>query len=170
MSRRLPRRDDRGESLVELLVALAVMSTAVIALLGALAVAIRVSEVHRYQAEAGAFTREFAERLENTVATSDTGYKECVAGQGNQALVGHYENLWVVPASRAGLYERKVVKVTYWNQSGSAYVDTCPASSDYGVQLVTLRVFSKNSDLPTVSETLEVTLRKPCRPGDDACA
>jgi Tfp pilus assembly protein PilV len=165
---RLSKRDDRGESLVELLVALGIMATAVIALLGALATAIRISEVHRYQAEAGAFTREFAERLENTVASSATGYKECLAGQGNQALVGIYEGYWDIPPSRASLYERQVLKVTYWNTT--AFMDICPATNDIGVQRVTLRVRSKDPDRPTVSETLEVTLRKPCRPGTTPCA
>ena len=164
----LSKRDDRGESLVELLVALGIMATAVIALLGALATAIRISEVHRYQAEAGAFTRELAERLESTVATSSTGYKECTAGQGNQVLVGAYEGYWDIPLSRRSLYERKVLKVTYWN--ATAFVDTCPGSNDIGVQRVTLRVQSKDPNRFTVSETLEVTLRKPCRPGADPCA
>ncbi|HZM84602.1 MAG TPA: hypothetical protein VFC19_53455 [Candidatus Limnocylindrales bacterium] len=166
--RLLSKLDDRGESLVELLVALAVMATAVVAMLGALAVAIRISEVHRYQAEAGAFTREFAERLENAVAGGSTGYHECTAGQGNQALVAAYEAYWDIPPSRAPLYEREVVKVTYWDATALEYVDTCPG--DYGVQLVSLRVWSQDSDRPTVSETLEVTLRKPCRTGEDPCA
>ena len=55
------KRDDRGDSLIELLVAVSVMATAVVALLGALATAIRVSEFHRHQSEAGAFVKAFAE-------------------------------------------------------------------------------------------------------------
>jgi Tfp pilus assembly protein PilV len=161
------KRDDRGESLVELLVAMVVMSTAVIALLGALATAIRISEVHRYQAAAGAFMREFAERLESEVAENAALYQNCTPGAGNQALKGHYEGLWDIPLAQRGVYHREVVRVRYG--SGTSYVDTCPAA-DSGVQLVSLRVWTTVADRPTVSETIDITIRKRCRPGDPVCA
>ena len=72
-SRRGARRADRamaqrGESLIELLVALSIMATAVLVLLAGLGTAITMSAVHRKQAAAGTYVRAFAEALESSVA------------------------------------------------------------------------------------------------------
>ena len=44
--RQRPRRDDRGETLIELLVAVMIMATAVVAIVGATATAIHLSDIH----------------------------------------------------------------------------------------------------------------------------
>ena len=163
--RRLSNQDDRGESLVELLVALGILATAVVALLGAMITGIRVSEMHRRQTEAGAYVKLFAETLEREVAKTPTRYTDCHANP--QAT---YQSFNPVPP---GDYEATVVPpVKYWDgDSFEAFGATCPAT-DPGVQLVTLRVRTTDPDRPAIVETLQITLRKPCRPDgvDPSCA
>ena len=62
--------DERGETLLELLVALMIMSIALVAIVGGLVISIHVSDVHRKQATAGALVRNYAEAFENSVANN----------------------------------------------------------------------------------------------------
>jgi type II secretory pathway pseudopilin PulG len=160
MRRRVSTRDDRGETLVELMVALSIMATAVIALVGGIATSVKASDIHRKQAKSQAYLRQFAENLQSSVAAYPTGYKECTAANSPWAT---YKAL--KPAVDAG-YQVEVIPtgVAVWNRTTSTYA-TCPAAGDAGVQRVSLWV---HTDDGRASETLDIILRKPCRPPVDA--
>ncbi|GAA4417767.1 prepilin-type N-terminal cleavage/methylation domain-containing protein [Actinokineospora soli] len=143
-------RDDRGETLLELLVAVAVMGIALVAVVGGLAVSVLVSDTHRKQATSGASVRDYAEAVEATVAAG--GYVACAS----PATYAGY-------AAPAG-YARSVVRVDHWN--GSAWQSACPAA-DRGLQRLTLQVASDDG---RAVERLVVVLRKPCGTGDAPCA
>jgi type II secretory pathway pseudopilin PulG len=154
LGRRVVQRGDRGETLVEVLVAVMILSTAVVALVGGIALAVRVSTIHRSQTTAGAAVRAFAEALETRVAASPTGYVQC-------ALPADYQGIYTAPTG----YAATPTAVAYW--SGTAFVTggACPPA-DLGVQRVSLLVTSDNG---YASETLDVVLRKPCRTVDTLC-
>lgn len=149
---RLRRCDaERGETLVELLVTVVIVGTAVVALVGALALAVRVSDIHRKQATAGAAVRAFAEAIETRVSAT-AGYVNCAT-----------------PASYAGAYTgtpngytATITAVEYWD--GTAFATTC--TTDTGIQRVSLQVASDDG---RATETLDVVLRQPCRVGE-TCA
>jgi Tfp pilus assembly protein PilE len=150
--------DERGETLIELLVAVIILSTAVLALVGGLGLAVMVSDIHRKQATAGAAVRAFAETLERRVAapsgSNPTGYVDC-------ATATSYAGSYPAPTG----YTATVVDVWFW--AGTAFAPpagpcTSPAV-DTGVQLVKLKVESSDG---RASETLDVVLRKPCRLGE----
>jgi len=145
-------RDDRGESLVELLFAIAIMGTAVVAMLAGLATAVVISDQHRKQASAGAQVRTFAEAVEKAVNNSPTAYVDCASSTAYASAF----------AAEPG-YARSVVEVRYW--TGSAFSPSC--GTDQGVQRVTVRVESNDN---RASETIDVIIRKPCRAGDPACS
>jgi type II secretory pathway pseudopilin PulG len=153
---------DRGETLIELMVAMMIMGTAILALLGGLATAIRVADIHRKQATAGALVRDFAEAVQTEVAASPSAYRAC-------ADLAQYGSTFDPPEDG---YDPTVVTVQYWN--GTAFTNLCTTATDSGVQRLTLRV-TNSSISPTVAETLDIIIRKPCRPttdfpGDLACA
>jgi Tfp pilus assembly protein PilV len=150
------RRDDRGESLVELLVAIVIMSTAVVALLAGLATAIVVSDQHRKQAVAGAQVRTFAEAVERAVNGSPSAYVDC-------GSLNTYRSVFHPAFSADPGYEREVVAVRYW--TGSSFSTGC--GPDPGVQRVTVQVAS---DDDRAVETIDVIIRKPCRASDPSCA
>jgi type II secretory pathway pseudopilin PulG len=161
MTRRVSTQDDRGETLVELMVALVIMATAVVALVGGVATSVKASDIHRKQAKSQAYLRAFAEAVETSVANYPTGYVECGASTTPTAT---YQSAFTLPAADQTAYQRTVVDVSVWNRATSTYTK-CPASGDAGVQRLTLNVSSQDG---RASETLVIVVRKPCRPPVDA--
>jgi Tfp pilus assembly protein PilE len=141
--RRARWADDRGETLVELLVAMLVMGTAVVAVVGGLGTAIMMSAIHRQQAVIAAKLSEYAAVIANGVATSP-GYVNCAAHAADFASFD--------PGSG---YVLDPVRVSYWNGSAD-FVDTC--GTDTGVQRVTLGI---HSDDGRVDRSMDVILRRP---------
>lgn len=148
------RSGERGETLIELLVTVLILGTAVVALVGGLGLAVRVSDMHRKQATAGAAVRAFAEALQTKVAANPTGYEECALNTS-----ASYTSAYAGPPTG---YTASIDVVMYWN--GSAFVATC--SPDLGVQRISITVASNDG---RASESLDVVLRKPCRLGE-TCA
>ena len=158
--RRTALRDDRGETLVELVVATAILGLAGVAILAALAMSIRSSILHRNDASGGGFVRSFAEAIQNSVDASG-GYKSCataVSAYGNVAVEGF-------PAG----YTKAVTAVQSWN--GSAW-GACTAD---GIQRLDLKVTTTGDAEHKGEETLTVVLRQPCNgsastAGDNPCS
>jgi Tfp pilus assembly protein PilV len=141
-------RDERGESLLELLVAVVIMGVTVVAVVGALAVGARTSDIHRKQATAGTSARGYAETVGRRVAGGI--YTGCAPTSAiAPATVG-----FAVPAG----YTASVVSVKYWN--GSSFAATC--GSDTGLQQVVVQLASTDG---RATERATVVVRKPCGTG-----
>ncbi|WP_410586545.1 type II secretion system protein [Amycolatopsis sp. lyj-23] len=138
---------DRGETLLELLVAVAILGVAVVAVVGGIGVSVLMSDVHRKEATAGAGVRDFGE------AVMAGGYFPCAAPAKYASPAG-----FTVPPG----FGSSVASVKYW--TGSAWSATC--GTDTGLQQVTLQVASLDG---RASERLEVVLRKPCKLGEPLC-
>ncbi|HEX8627173.1 MAG TPA: type II secretion system protein [Catenuloplanes sp.] len=159
-----PPPDDRGETLLELIVAVMIMSVAMVAVLGGIATSILMSDIHRKQATAGVTVRNYAEAIGNTVAGG--GYQSCAATGTYGTPAG-----FTPPAG----YAASVAQVRYWN--GSAWQSSCSAATDTGLQQVTAQVTSDAAisvaqcadDHRCVREQVVVVLRKPCGVGDPPC-
>jgi Tfp pilus assembly protein PilV len=150
MHRTGPTTRDRGESLIELLVAVLIIGTAVVAVVGGLGTAIMMSDLHRKQAGVAEHMKIYAADIESAVAASSTQYADCAMPM--------YPNY-----SSAG-YTGTVTQVRYWN--GSAFVTSC-APGDPGVQRLTLHVSSPDG---RVDQTMDLIIRRPCRPTDSLCS
>jgi type II secretory pathway pseudopilin PulG len=138
---------ERGETLVELLLAIVILGIAGVAVLGGMGTSIIVSDAHRKETVSGAAVRAYAEQLQTKVAAS--GYVTC-AGAGSYAsgTVG-----FTPPTG----YAASPTAVQYWNLSTKTFGPTCGADS--GVQAVTLQVRDTADTRGTVS--LTVVIRKP---------
>src|SRR5947209_8687883 len=116
----------RGETLVELLVALSILGLAVVVILGALGTSIRLSDVHRKHATSETLLVTAAEGIKNR----QTAYLPLAGCPGH----GTYS----MPPATSG-YAVSITSVAFWNGStSSGYSTTCPGT-DPGVQLVTVR-------------------------------
>ena len=154
-------RSDRGDTLLELIITVSVMGVALVAILGAFATGILMSDVHRKQATAGAAARDYAEAIQNMVAAG--GYVTCgndsyATPPGFSAPSGYVASIVQITAGRY---------VEYWK---AGWQDDC--SPDPGLQRLTVQVRSNDGadcDQASVCERILVVLRKPCRPSDAQC-
>ncbi|GAA1601351.1 prepilin-type N-terminal cleavage/methylation domain-containing protein [Kribbella sancticallisti] len=145
--------DERGETLVELLIAVAIMGIVAVALMAGLATSVLISDIHRKQATAGTAVRDYAEALQNYVA--DGHYIDDCASPAGYAL-----GSFPVPAG----FQHSVVagSIRYWSSSG--WQSTC--TTDSGLQQLEIQVASADG---RATERVVVVLRKPCGLGDDLC-
>jgi type II secretory pathway pseudopilin PulG len=144
MSRLLPTaRDDAGESLLELVVAIAIVGVCVVAIGAGMVLSIKISSIHRAQATADAFLHNYAETLQGQ-------YSPCTAGSSP-----NYAAALAAPATD-GL-TAPTATVTYWNSASNSWGGSaCPAAGDPGLQRVALSLRSADG---FVSESLVVVLR-----------
>ncbi|MEV6928365.1 prepilin-type N-terminal cleavage/methylation domain-containing protein [Dactylosporangium sp. NPDC051485] len=156
--------NDRGETLIELLVTVIIVGVAVVALVGGIATSVRMSDIHRKQAQAGAYVRAFGEAIENSVSTgAPTKYTAC-------AGTATYSTAYPAHPDGGTAYTAAITAVTYWNPTSNAFAASC--TTDSGVQKVSLKVSTSDNK---VAETLDVIIRKPCRsttdfPSESPCA
>jgi type II secretory pathway pseudopilin PulG len=144
-------RGQRGESLLELVVAIALMGVAIVAVMAGLTTTVLLSDVQRKEATAASTVRNYAEALQ-----------QYVAGGHYVACAGTYAVPGFVPP--AGFTARIVPgSVLYW--TGALWLPLC--LSDRGVQKLRVKVDSTDG---RASEYLDVVLRKPCGVDDPPCA
>jgi Tfp pilus assembly protein PilV len=127
---------DRGETLLELLVAVTIMGIAVVAIVAGIGTSILLSDVHRKQATAGWAARDYAE------AITHAGFHSCANPAYYQTAAGY-----TAPSG----YDATVLSVTNW--TGTSWGATCAGAV---LQQVTVQVASHDG---RVSERLVFVMR-----------
>lgn len=141
-------RIDRGDTLLEVVIAIAILGVCVVAFGTSIAIGAQVSDRHRKQADASAYLRNYAERIDAWVATGH--YTGCVpANTYTPAVVGLSLASNYTATQSAGL------KFTYDSTTGGSW-GAC--SSDNGAQQLTLTVASSDG---RASEQLTMVIRQP---------
>jgi Tfp pilus assembly protein PilE len=133
MRARFSRCADRGETLIELIIAIAILGVCVVAIGSGVAGAVLVSGLHRDQADASRILHNYVEKLEATT------YSSCATSYSLPQQTG-----FTAPS----------LSITYWN--GTGFQATCPAGGDQGLQRVAITL--TNTD-QRVKQTLAVVLR-----------
>jgi len=134
--------NDEGETLIELIIAVAIMGLAVVAIVGGMFTFILMSDIHRKEASAGAYVRNYAEAV--------AGHYDASASP-NSYLPSAAMGFVLDPATTG--FTADVKSVECWNATASVF-GTCSGGSP--VQQITLRVAS--NDL-RASESLAVVVR-----------
>jgi type II secretory pathway pseudopilin PulG len=142
--------DDRGETLVEVLITVIILGIAGVAVMTGLMIAVKGSDVGRKQANGGTYVRSLAEAIQSSV-TATGGYRSCAAA--NTYLTSSVKAQAGLPSS----YTAAQTAARSW--SGTAW-GSC--SSDNGSQQLTLTVTSPGSGASRAVETLTFILRRPC--------
>ncbi|TNM50220.1 type II secretion system protein [Nocardioides albidus] len=144
-------RSDHGETLVELIVSVAILGIAGVAILSGLLLSVKASTQHRNEASGGAYVRSFAEAIQNYVDNSGA-YSVC--GPGGATAMANYTSV-AVPSLPGG-YTKSVSSVQSWN--GTTW-GSCTAD---GIQRLELTVQTTGDATRRADETLTVILRQPC--------
>ena len=145
-------RGEAGTTLIELIVAVAIMGFAMLAILGGIGTAIIFTDIQRREAATGLVLTSTAEKL-----VSD-GYTPC-AGPGT----------YQVPSPDPAVFTLTVTKVRFWDPSSNTFVavPSCNADpaagpvNDNGLQLLDLSVVAKSgrrtsgSDIQVVKRQVE---------------
>jgi Tfp pilus assembly protein PilV len=136
---------DQGESLIELVLSVAIMGIAVVAIASSMTLTENVSDIHRKQATASADVRDFAEAVNKLALTT---YTPCAT---NATYAGAY--------TAPGTYTASITSVLVWNPTASppAWAPSGVGCTDRGVQQVTLQVQSNDT---RAIERLVVLVRK----------
>lgn len=143
------RTDDGGESLIELLVSIALLGIASIAILASITMGLKAAALSSGMSSNQNILRNWAEVLEATP------YVDCATTKTYVAPVG-----MAVPPN----VTLTMLEMQYWNSEKNDFVAEC--GTDEGLQRVTLAATAASGtpDKPTVDE-LRVVIRKPCRSG-----
>jgi prepilin-type N-terminal cleavage/methylation domain-containing protein len=151
-------RPDRGDSLVELLVAVAILGICSSAVLGCVLMVSSASAMHQRVTRSDVILRAWAERVD------DSAYVDCATPA--QVAVSPEAAGWLGAAPTftrvidGATYTATVTGVQYWSAATRAYTTTC--ATDYGVQRITLTVAAPGAGLPGTSDRLDVTRRRSC--------
>jgi prepilin-type N-terminal cleavage/methylation domain-containing protein len=146
------RAAERGDTLIELLVAVAILGIAGTAVMGGFASSIVLSTVHRKLATTASDSRNFAELLDTAIDSKAIAYTPCAAAAAYSSPPGFTAGANNTP---------HVTAVAYWN--GTSFVGSCPAGGDQGLQQVSVSV--TNTDTRAISRS-QVIIRKPCLVAD----
>jgi type II secretory pathway pseudopilin PulG len=145
-----PAPNDKGETLLELLMAVAITGIAVVAIIGGIATSILMSDIHRKQTTAGAYVRNYAETVVAYAAAGTPASNLNFAGSSPD-----YRPSTVGFTAPAG-FVASVTSVWCWDDASKKFISSCAAAS--AVQQVTLKIASSDS---RASETRLVIVRKP---------
>lgn len=133
-----------GESLVELLVSVAILGVTIVAIIEVMFTMVGSTTVLSDDVKAQNALASWAGAVTHATYTDCADADQVSAASPAQVPTGFTAN---------------VDSVTYWN--GSAFVTPCPAT-DTGLQLITLSVTAPPGPMPVTPQQLKVVKRKPC--------
>jgi prepilin-type N-terminal cleavage/methylation domain-containing protein len=148
MARRRRIDADRGGTLLELIVAIAILGVCVVAIASGITVSILVSNMHRKESTAGAYVRSYAEAIQNVV--SNSGYVKCAT---SATPTYSMPAGFTLPSNVD--YEARVTGVDYITATGG-WTSSCTLATDLGTERVNLQVRSTDD---SAIETLSVVVR-----------
>jgi type II secretory pathway pseudopilin PulG len=156
--KRRTRAAERGLTLIEMIVTVAVMTLAVVGIAGAMAATERIASVTQDQAQLELAMRQLSDFVRDSTPSTGLAYRPCArssdyigrlppkpAGVTNWTVTAVYES---TSGSRQGLSSTPVNTSPLRTCSG-----TCPGAScvgDWGVQEITLRVSDSARSLTRV--------------------
>lgn len=146
-------RSDSGATLVEMLVALIILSTAGLAVMAGLQLSITTSDINRKQSTGGAYVRSYAEAIEKYLNTTGNYVKCAGANAYSPATVG-----FTAPAGYTAAHNAAQPLA---GDGSVINTGTCP-SRDRGVQRLRLTMTTTDN---RGNETLTIVVRRACATG-----
>jgi hypothetical protein len=157
-SRRGSSREEQGDSLVEILIAIVVIGICGVGILGGLTTSLASSGEHRGLAAIDTLVRSYSETVKQTVEGVPTWPSPECQGNGTGLTTWYTSNVpaWSATGQYAGYtggYTVTLSNAQYW--TGSAWSTTCPNPLT-GLQKVTVTARSPGG----VTDSADVVIRK----------
>lgn len=142
MTTHAPDRGDRGDTLLEVLIALAVVAIAATALIGGVLTSITASSAHRSLAVNDGDLKSYADAAQNQIQRQASPlFADCATTYA------------VTPPALPANYTVSITGIQYWN--GTAFGATCPGGN--APQLITITATSPTQ----VQSALSFVVRQP---------
>lgn len=146
-----PATPDRGDTLVEIIIALAIISLTVVALLGALVTSLATAGVHRSLTNLDTVLRSNAEEAKYLIELQPSAWFQDGASWTSTTYNGN-----AIPFSTPSGYTVVIASIAYWDIATGQFDPTYTVPEDTtGYQLLTLKATAQSG----VSETLSIGLR-----------
>jgi type II secretory pathway pseudopilin PulG len=158
-------RGERGETLVESLIAMVIVAIAGTSVIGALASSLTSSTEHRNIAAIDTLLKSYAEtvRYQVELEPAPALYADCPStgiSTGANALTHYTSGLtWTYPAGYTSGYTVQVTKVEMWNSISNAWdnpAGACPTADANGLERLSL-----SATHGTVTDTMQIVVRNP---------
>jgi Tfp pilus assembly protein PilV len=152
---RRPAPDDRGESLIEVLVTIVVIGLTVPAIMGAVLLSVGASDQDRRRVEAETLLATWAETIARE--TTDARYPAC-------PVPADYARAPFVPPNVPNGFVPRVVSIDYWVKGAGAGPGTfsTACTADAGVRRLRLEVQVPANVLPAFAVDRTIVVRRPC--------
>ena len=153
---------EAGDTLIEVLISMAILGITISALLGALLATITSASEHRSLASLDTVLRSYAEQLKYGVQLQGTSswFTQCATVSSSTTSPPQYEGHTITPSNQppSAHYSVVITGIKYWNNSTNLFDPTCSAPGDQsGFQLVTFQATAPNG----LTEPLSVGVRTP---------
>jgi type II secretory pathway pseudopilin PulG len=132
---------DRGDTLLELIVAIAILGVCVVAIGAGITLSIKMSTIHRNQATANAFLHNYAETLQSS-------YPVC-----SGSIASDYTGSLAAPSG----FTSPAATVKFWDPTAAKFVASGCPTSDPGLRQISLTLTSSDG---LVAESLVFVVRK----------
>jgi type II secretory pathway pseudopilin PulG len=155
-------RPETGDTLIEVLISIAILGITITALLGALLTTITSASEHRSLASLDTVLRSYSEQLKYDVQLQGTSswFTQCATVSSPTTSPPQYQGHTIIPLRQppSAHYSVVILAIKYWNDSTNVFDTACSAPGDQsGFQLVTFQVTAPNG----VAEPLSVGVRTP---------
>jgi Tfp pilus assembly protein PilV len=149
------RRREEGNSLIEVLISIAIMGITVVAILAALATQLKGTRVHRDQSNGQAVLTSASEKVQSAA------FVDCNSGAPSTAYTAAARtatlpNDWV----SQGYTTTSALTTTVSNWDGTAFVSTCPDNTTDTLGLLKLQLVTVTVTAPGASDTESLAIVK----------
>ncbi len=150
-------RDERGETLVEIMVAVVFMGLVVVSLLGGLFTLIKVADVNTQKTRSSVALQSYAEQIKQPVTAAVTGatYVPCAGTSSYGTFSGALPTGYTVEVTGVKHLSGYVVDGPFRKPQ---FGTTCTAATDLGLQQITVKV-DTGDRAHRVRDTVVITKR-----------